>query len=263
MPIDSDNVADRVQLKGKTAIMKPSSDPTIPEQKRYWETWNATMRDPEHINEWSIRRAELILQFLQSLNLGRSEIFDFGCGTGWLSERLSKFGHVTGVDLAESAIATARTRCPDGTFTAGDFFKMSLPANHFDVVVSQEVIAHVPDQAAYVERAASLLKPGGYLIITTPNKFVIERSDVFPRQPPEHIEKWLTNRRLKNLLRPRFHVLRSTSILPMGNRGILRFVNSTKVNTMLGWIVPSRNIERLKERIGLGYILVLLAQKQA
>jgi len=242
--------------------MQTLSDPTISAQKQFWETWNATMRDPEHLNEWSIRRGEVILRYLQSLNIENPRILDFGCGTGWLSEMLAKFGPVTGVDLAESAIATARARCPQGTFFAGDIFKMSLPTEHFDVVVSQEVIAHVPDQVAYIERAADVLKPGGHLIITTPNKFVIDRADVFPPQPPEHLEKWLTIRRLKNLLRPRFQVLRSTSILPMGNRGILRLTNSTKLNTVLSLFISSRHIEKLKEQYGLGYTLILLAQKQ-
>jgi len=243
--------------------MRSSSDPTISEQQRFWETWNATMRDPEHLNEWCIRRAEVIFQFFRSLNLENPRILDFGCGTGWLSEMLSKYGHVTGVDLAESAIATAKSRVPQGTFFAGDIFKISLPSDHFDVVVSQEVIAHVPDQVAYLDRAADVLKPGGHLIITTPNKFVIERSDVFPPQPPEHLEKWLTIRGLKNLLSSRFNVLRTTSIVPMGNRGILRLTNSTKVNSMLGLLVSSRQIEKLKERFGLGYTLILLAQKKA
>lgn len=65
---------------------------------------------------------------------------------------LAKFGPTTGVDLAESVIVTARARCANVTFIAGDFFKMSLPANHFDVVVSLGIIAHVPDQVAYLDR---------------------------------------------------------------------------------------------------------------
>jgi 2-polyprenyl-3-methyl-5-hydroxy-6-metoxy-1,4-benzoquinol methylase len=243
--------------------MQTLSDPTLSEQQRYWETWNASMRDPRHLNEWTIRRAEVILEFLRSLNLDRPKILDFGCGTGWLTAMLGKFGPITGVDLAESAIATARAHCPNGTFFAGDIFKMSLPTDHFDVVVSQEVLAHVPDQLAYINRAADVLRPGGYLIITTPNKFVIDRGDIFPPQPPEHIEKWLTIGQLKRLLRSRFQVLRSRSILPMGHRGILRFVNSPKANAMLASFMSRRRIETLKEQLGLGYMLILLAQKRA
>ncbi|MHB8534195.1 MAG: class I SAM-dependent methyltransferase [Sulfuricaulis sp.] len=243
--------------------MDKLSDPPISEQQKFWETWNAKMRDPEHLNDWCTKRADVIFRFFRSLRLENPEILDFGCGTGWLSEMLAKFGRVTGVDLAESAIATAKSRCPEGRFIAGDLFKIALPMNHYDVVVSQEVIAHVPDQPAYLERIANALKLGGHLIITTPNKFVIDRSDVFPPQPPEHLEKWLTIRDLKNLLRPRFKVLRTTSILPMGNRGVLRIANSTKIARLLSLFVSSDRIASLKEQLGLGYTMILLVQKKA
>lgn len=238
------------------------SGPKITDQQRFWETWNAKWRDPEHLNEWSVRRGETILQLLHSLNIDNPKILDLGCGTGWLSDMLAKFGPTTGVDLAESVIATARSRAPHVAFLAGDIFQMPLPANHFDVVVSQEVIAHVADQVAYLDRAAHVLKPAGYLIITTPNKFIIDRADC-PPQPPEHIERWLTMRHLKRLLRPRFQVLRSMSMLPMGHRGILRLVNSYKFNAVLGLVVARRHLESLKERIGLGCTLVILAKKRA
>src|SRR2546421_4819640 len=127
-------------------MMPTVSDPNLTNQQRFWETWNATWRDPEHLNEWSVRRGETILQLLHSLNLDDPKILDLGCGTGWLSDMLANFGPTTGVDLAESVIATARSRAPHVAFLAGDIFQMPLPANHFDVVVSQEVIAHVADQ---------------------------------------------------------------------------------------------------------------------
>jgi 2-polyprenyl-3-methyl-5-hydroxy-6-metoxy-1,4-benzoquinol methylase len=240
--------------------MPTLSKPLIIDQKRFWETWNPTLRDPDSLNEWCKRRAETILQLLQSLNLDRPKIIDLGCGTGWLSGILADFGPTTGVDLAETVIAKAKSRFPHVTFLSGDIFKMSLPVNHFDVVVSQEVIAHVVDQAAYVDRAAHLLKPGGHLIITTANKFIIDRGD-FPPQPPEHIENWLTMRKLKHLISPNFKVLRSMTIIPIGHRGILRFVNSSKVNTLLRMVISQRHLETVKERIGLGYTMILLAQK--
>lgn len=237
-------------------------DPTIADQKRMWETWNPEMRDPTNVNAWTRRRGDTILQFLRSLNLERPKIMDFGCGTGWLSAMLSESGSVTGIDLAESAIALAKEQCPSGTFMAGDLFTMSLPTDHFDVVVSQEVIAHVLDQPAYLDLAARMLRSRGYLVITTPNRFVIERSDVFPPQPPEHLVRWLTIRQLKRLLRPHFQVVRSTSILPMGHGGVLRLVNSTKLSAVLATVIPERRIEALKERLYCGYTLVLLARKR-
>jgi hypothetical protein len=63
------------------------------------------------------------------------------------------------------------------------------------------------------------------------------------------------------LLEPRFRVRRTTSVIPIGHRGVLRLVNSYKLNRTLGLVVPPTRIERLKERAGLGYSIIALAQK--
>ncbi len=237
--------------------------PVIGDQREFWETWNSTARDPAHLNPWCLRRAETMLDYLRGLDLRRPSILDFGCGTGWFSEMLAEWGTVTGVDLAEGVIADARARRPDITFMAGDLFEMALPAAHFDVVVSQEVIAHVADQAGYLDRAARALRPGGHLIITTPNRFVVERGDFFPPQPAEHLERWLAIGRLKALLRRRFTLQRWTSIIPMGHRGVLRFVNSPRLEEWAAKVSSPGRLDPLKERLGLGYIVVALARRRA
>ena len=192
----------------------------------------------------------------------KPKILDLGCGTGWLTGRLAEYGSTTGLDLAEGAIAAAQSWAPHIKFLAGDLFQIPLPTGHYDVVVSQEVIAHIPDQAAYLDRAAEALKPNGYLILTTPNKFVMDRSE-WPPQPPEHIELWLSMTDLKRLLRRRFRILHASTIVPYGNRGILRLINSYKVNTALGRLISQQYLERLKERAGLGFTLIALARKKS
>jgi 2-polyprenyl-3-methyl-5-hydroxy-6-metoxy-1,4-benzoquinol methylase len=242
--------------------MPAASQPSGADQERFWSVWNTQWRDPESLNAWSLRRGEAILRLIGSLPLQNPRILDLGCGTGWLTERLALLGQVVGVDLAEAAIARAKSRSPHLTFLLGDFFHIPLPAGHFDVVVSQEVIAHVDDQAAYLDRAAFALRAGGYLILTTPNKFVLERA-AFDPQPPEHIERWLTRRSLIRLLRPRFRVLRTMTILPLGHRGLLRVVNSHKLNAILAQVASPTSLTRWKERAGLGYTIITVAQKRA
>jgi 2-polyprenyl-3-methyl-5-hydroxy-6-metoxy-1,4-benzoquinol methylase len=111
-----------------------------------------------------------------------------------------------------------------------------LPNAYYDIVISQEVIAHIPNQKAYLDLVANLIKPTGYLILTTPNKFVMKRSD-WPPQPAEHIDQWLSMADLKRLLRSRFRILSMSTINPLGHRGILRLLNSYKINKLLGKVI--------------------------
>jgi 2-polyprenyl-3-methyl-5-hydroxy-6-metoxy-1,4-benzoquinol methylase len=232
--------------------------PSLELQKEHWKYWNSK---PNHDVLRPIRRAERVLTYLHSLRLERPSILEMGCGTGWFAAKLAEFGPTTGIDLCEEAIAEARSRFPQITFKAGDVFEMNLPEGHFDVVVSQEVIAHVPDQAGYLERAARALKSGGYLIVTTPNRFVHERTRWEPI-PPGHIEQWLSRRDLKRLLRPHFRVLGTTTVVPMGHKGILRLINSTKLNSALRLMFSPERIDVFKEWAGFGWTQIVLAQKK-
>jgi 2-polyprenyl-3-methyl-5-hydroxy-6-metoxy-1,4-benzoquinol methylase len=243
--------------------MQETQFPALELQKEHWKYWNSR---PEHPARDTLlrpmRRGERILNYLRSLPLERPAILDMGCGMGWFANELAAFGPTTGIDLSDEAIAQAKSRFPKATFIAGNVLEMDLPERQFDVVVSQEVIAHVPDQPEYVKRAAWVLKPGGYLIVTTPNRFVHFRNQWNPI-PPGHIEQWLSRTALKRLLRPHFRVLRTTTVVPIGHGGILRLVNSTKMNRALERLFSTERIESFKEWAGFGWTQIVLAQKES
>jgi 2-polyprenyl-3-methyl-5-hydroxy-6-metoxy-1,4-benzoquinol methylase len=241
--------------------MTATEQPTLDIQKKYWDDkWDWSRVQYPH--DWALRRGDKMLAYLRSLGLQRPNILDLGCGTGWFANQLAQLGPTTGIDLSEAAIAQARLQFPQVAFESGNLFEMSLPEQHFDVVVSQEVIAHVADQAGYVDRAARALRPQGYLLVTTPNRFVNDRME-WPAQPPGHIEQWLSRRTLLRLLHPHFQVLRATTVVPIGHRGILRLVNSAKLNQILEWFVMPKRLEALKEWAGFGWTLIILAQKKS
>lgn len=185
-----------------------------------------------------------------------------GCGTGWLANQLSQYGEVSGVDLSETGVAMARERFPQARFIAGSIYEVDLPLASFDVAVSVEVLSHVQDQVGYLNRAADLLKPDGYLIMTTDNKFVWDRMD-WQHLPPPHIADFLDNKTLLRLLGQQFRVLSTTTLIPSGNRGILRVINSAKLNAALALLIPRHSIDALKERVGLGCTRLILAQKRS
>ena len=246
--------------------MTESSIPTIDRQKQFWDWHWQNWRERKTINSWKERRHELLLSALRSLQLDRPHILDLGCGQGWFAAKLAMFGDTTGIDLSEEGIRDARRRDPHVNFIAGNLYTYPLPFEYYDVIVSQEVVDHVQDQVAFIHRAADVLKPGGYFILSCANKFVIDRvgPDEFPEQPPDHIADYLSLSDLKRLLSARFRVIHARSILPVaGSRGILRLVNSFKVNAALGTFLSPHQVDALKEFAGFGYQLVALAQKKS
>lgn len=243
--------------------MQITRHPSINEQKRFWEWHWKHWKERKTINEWKDNRNVMVLSFLNSLSLSHLKILDLGCGPGRYSASLTRFGEVTGVDLSEEAINAAKIKYPHITFIAGDLYKVDLPSQHFDVVIAQEVIDHVEDQVAFVDRAAYTLKSEGFIILSCANKFVMDRvgDDVFPEQPAAHIADFLDMRRLNHLLRSHFRVLRIKTIIPMGHQGILRLLNSHKLNTALGFFIPQKQLTAMKEWAGFGYQIIALAQK--
>lgn len=232
--------------------------PSLAEQKQYWdERWDRN-RVP---NRWQLRRAETILMIIRSLALDRPKILDIGCGTGWFAGQLSQVGETTGIDLSETAIRLANLQFSHVRFISGNLYEIPLPPEEFDIVVAQEVIAHVEDQLKFLERVAYTLKPESFMVVTTVNKFVIKRTPQAP-DPREHIKQWLSMKGLKHLLASHFDVIATTTVIPMGNCGILKLVNSYKVNTLLSLVVQRQRLEMLKERAGLGYTRIVLARKR-
>jgi len=239
--------------------------PSIDTQRRFWNWHWDNWESRKVLNSWTERRAIEILAIIQGLSLHNPRILDFGCGMGWFTERLADLGEAHGIDLSPEGIATAQARRPDIKFMAANIYEAPLPRNYFDVLVSQEVLAHVEDQPKYVDRAADILKPGGYFIITTSNKFVWDRlGDVgWNVQPAQHISNQLSRGALRKMLHAKFHVRSVSTIIPHGQLGILRIVNSAKLNAALSRLIPQHRIDRLKEKAGLGWQMIFVAQKKS
>jgi 2-polyprenyl-3-methyl-5-hydroxy-6-metoxy-1,4-benzoquinol methylase len=234
---------------------------SIEDQQRFWNSWNTESREQKKLDRDSLERGEMALGLLRSLNLKSPEILELGCGTGWLSEQLVQFGPTTAIDIADEVIKRAKARVPYINFLAGDFVQIPLPKSHFDVVICLETLSHVADQRLFVDGVAAVLKPGGYLILTTQNKSVMILHDVLPPGVGQ-IRKWLNKKGLKALLKRRFRFLRlETIVAPDGHRGVLRIVNSFKLNMALEYLMSRASVERLKRRMGFGKTLVALAQR--
>jgi 2-polyprenyl-3-methyl-5-hydroxy-6-metoxy-1,4-benzoquinol methylase len=236
-------------------------DITLADQQRAWNAWNRDTRE-RAVDRVAERQAAAVLNWCALLGRNDMHIIDLGCGAGWMSERLLAFGNVTAIDLADEVINRARKRVPQVNFLSGDLFDLQLPVQSFDVVVSLEVLSHVRDQPAFVHRVAQLLKPGGSFMLATQNRFVLERADEIGGPIPGQIRHWVTAKQLRQLLSLEFDISELTSVMPIGHGGILRIVNSSKLNNMLSLFFTAPVLERAKERLLFGHTLLALARKR-
>lgn len=99
-------------------------------------------------------------------------ILDLGCNVGILSRVLAERGkNVLAIDISKDAIDKANlfNRTKNLRYLFGDIHKMELPDNKFDSVLFLEVLEHVGKPEIFLEEFLRILKPGGCLIISTPN----------------------------------------------------------------------------------------------
>ena len=124
-----------------------------------WDDWNLKYR-LGRLDDPSKRRLIEIGTAMSDLKIRDARILEVGCGTGWLSAKLSEFGKVTAIDIGQKIIEIAQANYPHIDFRSGDVETLDLPVNSFDVIVTSEVLSHVVDQPVFVHRLAQLLKPG-------------------------------------------------------------------------------------------------------
>jgi 2-polyprenyl-3-methyl-5-hydroxy-6-metoxy-1,4-benzoquinol methylase len=235
--------------------MKPPRD-----EAQVWDDWNSTYADGK-LDEPTERRMREILGALSDRRVAGAKILEVGCGMGRLSSKLREFGKVTAVDLGVKIIETAQARYPDIDFRSGNVHTLDLPVNSFDVAITLETLSHVPDQPGFLHRLAEVLKPGGLFLITTQNKSVFERrADIGP--PNGWIRKWVTMKALKSYLRPDFSIKRAITLEPEGHLGLLRVINSRRLNNYFDAVVGSSRVKHMKESAGFGQTIFVVAVKR-
>jgi ubiquinone/menaquinone biosynthesis C-methylase UbiE len=100
------------------------------------------------------------------------DVLDVGCNTGYGTMRFTPVARrVVGVDVSPRAIEAARQRAADGRaeFVVSSGFDLPFGDAEFDLVTSFQVLEHVPDPRAFLADLARVTRPGGQIILATPN----------------------------------------------------------------------------------------------
>ena len=112
----------------------------------------------------------------EKINLENKNVLDVGCGGGLLCEAMFDQGAiVTGIDAAGPGIEVAKIHSQKNNKNIDYFEKtaeelITEKKNYYDVVTCLEVLEHVPDPGHLVKNCVDLLKPDGFLFLSTINK---------------------------------------------------------------------------------------------
>lgn len=118
-------------------------------------------------------RQYFILEFLRTAIAGRAHprIADFGCGSGGTTMNFSNYIHfpIEGYDIFGTQLEIGREQAARiGSMCSFKLLKngkFPVADDSFDVVMSLDVLGHVPDPEATLAEWRRVLKPGGYVVL--------------------------------------------------------------------------------------------------
>jgi 2-polyprenyl-3-methyl-5-hydroxy-6-metoxy-1,4-benzoquinol methylase len=142
------------------------------------------------------RRLEILIdRFLPPERLRGRDALEVGAGLGFFSRRMQERGaRVTATDIGAELLERVqesvgcRCECVDALSLAQHFGR-----NRFDVTLSSECIEHTPDPQKAVRQMCEVLKPGGWLSLSTPNVLwypVVRGATILKLRPFDGLENF-------------------------------------------------------------------------
>lgn len=134
------------------------------------------------------RETDAAVRFLRAVRNGR--LLDVGCGSGeWLLAMRARGWEVEGVDFDKDAVNAAEQR--GLAVQLGSLEDLRYQDNLFDAITLNHVIEHVPDPVRTMRECLRILKPGGQVVLFTPNgaslSHYIFKDSWRGLEPPRHL----------------------------------------------------------------------------
>jgi ubiquinone/menaquinone biosynthesis C-methylase UbiE len=194
-------------------------------------------------------RAQTVLELL-AVKPGE-RVLDIGCGNARDITRIAeRGGEVVGVDNSPGMVEAARQELErmglSGiTLQVGDATSLDFADASFDKVLCSEVIEHIPDAAQALREMRRVLRPGGSLVLSTPNKgswYGFERYWIWERflrrKWPHPCDEW------RNM----------AEVLALVEQSLLKVSERRSVCFVPGFIVTYFVLPRLLQRLLAGVV---------
>jgi len=172
----------------------------------------------------------LLKAYVVAENYIRGDVLEVGCGEGRGIDRiLPRAASYSAIDKIAEVIDRLKAKYPAGKFFSGNIPPLGPFAdNSFDIVITFQVIEHIQDDVAFLKEIHRVLKPGGFAMITTPNRpMSLSRN-------PWHIREY-TGRELGDLSRKIFSRVEVKGI--SGNAKVMEYYerNRKSVERITKW----------------------------
>ena len=133
-------------------------------------------------NYW-FRRHEVVYRHCAPLCAGK-DVLEAGCGEGYGADLLATGAtRVVAVDYDAATVAHVRTRYPAVEVMAANLASLPLADSSVDVVANFQVIEHLWDQTQFITECLRVVRPGGLLLISTPNRITFTPGSDVPVNP--------------------------------------------------------------------------------
>lgn len=181
-----------------------------------------------------------------------AKALDIGCATGMLVEHLASRGwQAEGVEICVPAAEYGRKyrHIPIhiGTLEDQDFGDAS-----FDFVHFSHVIEHVPDPRAFLEQVARITKPGGYVVIVTPNT--------------RSLQALMFGSRWRSAIADHLNLFSSASLSRLMREAGLTVVRTVTWGGIAEGVVPrwiKRPVDRFAKPLGYGDVVLKLGRRSS
>lgn len=161
---------------------------------------------------------------------GATRVLEIGAGARPASAVLSG-AKLTWTDISPEMLLAGRARGLHGAALVADGQRLPFPDNTFDAAVSINVLEHVPDPANFVAEAARVLRPGGWLLVVTPNgdlEWLLDWLEKMHLKLPEGPHQFRTMEAVRTLLAREFILREHREFLafPAGPGAMVRAIDS-------------------------------------